>query len=104
MLSLHLSGTAYPTLLSILNSSDNVIVGTITVNTDGAWSFLTDRLPNGTYSYKARETINGVDYTSDASPPLMIQIDPNSNIFFANKCESISGPVSSERISSLPSG
>jgi len=78
---IYLSGTAYPTLLSILNSSDNVLVGTTTVSADGTWSFLTDRLPNGTYSYKARETINGVDYTSDASPPLTIQIDTNTNIF-----------------------
>jgi hypothetical protein len=81
---IYLSGTGYSTLLSILNSSDNVVVGTTTVNAEGTWSFLTDRLPNGTYSYKARETINGVDYTSDASPPLTIQIDTNTNIFLEN--------------------
>jgi len=76
---IYLSGIAYPTVLSILNSSDNTVVGTTNVNTDGTWSFLTDRLPNGTYSYKARETLNGINYTSDASPPLTIQI--NMDIF-----------------------
>jgi hypothetical protein len=78
---IYLSGIAYPSLLSILNSSTNTVVGTTNVNPDGTWSFLTNRLPNGVYSYKARETLNGIDYTSDASPPLTIQIDTNNSIF-----------------------
>jgi hypothetical protein len=52
---------------------------------NGSWSFTTDGLANGTYSFIARQTINDLNYDSGNSLPRTVDIQkpvPFSNAYF----------------------
>ena len=70
--------------LYVLNTVGNVI-GTTFVYPNGSWSFTTDGLANGTYLYRVRQTINGLNYDSGLSIPRTVDIQfpvPFSNAYF----------------------
>jgi hypothetical protein len=70
--------------LYVLNTVGNVI-GTTFVYPSGSWSFTTDGLSNGTYSYFVRQTINDLNYDSGNSLPRTVDIQfpvPFSTAYF----------------------
>jgi hypothetical protein len=85
-----LTGTATYTYQASFNtltiiSTTGKIVGTTFVYPSGSWSFTTDGLSNGTYSFIARQTINDLNYDSGNSFPRTVDIQnpvPFSTAYF----------------------